>query len=344
MEYNHIMKKTKGYLVKLYNCLMRTRWIHTNNRFCRRFRAIFIHNICKEMNVSFGEKNPDKLFYVIRDPKGEHGLFALYNFVMFHLKIAEKRNAIPVVDVQYYPLEGMIEDDKIGYENAWEYFFEQTSSYSLKEVYESCNVIMAAGIDAASLSEVYDEEELKTSREISKKYIHIKKEILDICNAKYQDFDMEHRKILGVICRGTDYIATRPQGHSIVPTAQKTINIIEEKEKEWGSFDAVFLATEDANIFHDMQDYYGNNLLFYQKIRIDDTNGDFLCKRIEKISLQNKEESFKKKMMTEYLISIWLLSKCNSLIAPVIGSTLGVLCMGDGFEHQYFIQLGNYGE
>ena len=232
MEYNHIMKKTKGYLVKLYNCLMRTRWIHTNNRFCRRFRAIFIHNICKEMNVSFGEKNPDKLFYVIRDPKGEHGLFALYNFVMFHLKIAEKRNAIPVVDVQYYPLEGMIEDDKIGYENAWEYFFEQTSPYSLKEVYESCNVIMAAGIDAASLSEVYDEEELKTSREISKKYIHIKKEILDICNAKYQDFDMEHRKILGVICRGTDYIATKPRGHSIVPTAQKTIDIIGEKEKE----------------------------------------------------------------------------------------------------------------
>lgn len=338
------MKKARGYIVKLYNYLMRTRWININNRFCRRVRAIFIHNICREMTVCFGEKNEDKLFYVIRDPKEEHGLFALYNFVMFHLKIAEERGAIPIVDVQYYPLEGLIEDAKIGYENAWEYFFEQTSSHSLDEVYQSANVIMAAGIDAASLEEVYNEEELKKDRELASKYIRIKAEILKICFEKYQEFDMRRQKVLGIICRGTDYLATMPQGHSIVPTAQKTIEIIGEKEKEWGMFDAIFLATEDANIFNDMKNHYGDKLLSYQKIRIDDAEGSFLCKKIEKIATQNSDKDFKKKLMTEYLISIWLLSKCDSLIAPVIGSTLGVLCMGEKFEHQHFIHLGNYGE
>lgn len=326
----------------MYNRLMKTGWLNRNNRFCRRLRAMFIHNICREMTVSFGTENPDKLFYVIRDPKGEHGLFALYNFVMFHLKIAEQKNAIPVVDVQYYPLEGLIDDDKIGYENAWEYFFEQISPYSLDDVYHSRNVIMGAGIDAASLGDVYDKDALEEHRKLSRKYIRMKQDIADICNAKYQELNMEHRKILGVICRGTDFIGVKPQGHSVVPTAQQTIKIITEKEKEWGSFDAIFLATEDAGIFNDMQDYYGEKLLFYQKIRLDNTGGDFLCKKIEEISSQNRDGSFKKKLMTEYLVSIWLLSKCDCLIAPVIGSTLGALCIGQGFEYQYFIQMGNY--
>lgn len=334
----------KGYLVKIYNRMIRTAWINRNSHFIRRLRAVFIHNICREMAVSFGTLNEDKVFYVIRDPKGEHGLFALYNFVMFHLKIAEQKNAIPVVDVQHYPLEGLIDDNRIGYENAWEYFFEQVCSYSLDEVYNSRNVIMAAGIDSASLSEVYDEDALREKRELSRRYIHIKKEILDICNAKYQEFGMKNRRILGVICRGTDFVAVRPQGHSIVPTAENTIEIIDKKEREWGEFDAIFLATEDTGIFAGMRKYYGDKLLFYQKIRLEDTGGEFLCKKIEEIALQRRDKSFKRNLMTEYLISIWLLSRCNSLIAPVIGSTLGTLCIGEGFEHKHFIFLGNYGK
>lgn len=328
----------------MYNRLMCTEWINKNNHFLRRLRAVFIHNICREMAVSFGPLNQDKLFYVIRDPKGEHGLFALYNFVIFHLKIAEKRNAIPIVDVKYYPLEGLIDDDKIGYENAWEYFFEQISPYTLEEVYHSRNVIMGAGVDSASLSDVYNEDAVRENRELSRRYIHMKQDILEICNAKYREFDMEYRRILGVICRGTDFITVRPQGHSVVPTAENTIGIIDKKEREWGEFDYIFLATEDAGIFEDLQNCYGKRLLFYQEIRLEDTGGEFLCKKIEKISLQRQDETFKRKLMTEYLISIWLLSRCNSLIAPVIGSTLGALCIGEGFEHKHFISLGNYGE
>lgn len=203
---------------------------------------------------------------------------------------------------------------------------------------------MGAGIDAASLGAVYDENILREHRELSRKYIRIRQNILDVCQAKYQEFDMERKKILGVICRGTDFIGTKPQGHSIVPTARQTIDIIEKKEKEWGAFDALFLATEDKGIFNEMRNYYGERLLSYQKIRLDNTGENFLCKKIEEISLQNRNELFKKKLMTEYLISVWLLSKCNSLVAPIIGSTLGVLCIGEGFEHKYFIQMGNYEE
>lgn len=337
------MKYLKGLLVKGYNRLLRLDCLNRNHRFCRRLRAVLIHNICREMTVSFGKKNPDKLFYVIRDPKGEHGLFALYNFVMFHLKIAEKRKAVPIVDVQYYPLEGLIEDHKIGRENAWEYFFEQVSPYSLDEVYQSQNVIMAAGIDSASLSMVYDEEALQKERILSAKYIRIRPEILSVCESQFHELGLESQKVLGVICRGTDFVSAKPQGHSIVPTAQETIRVIEEKSREWGGFDAIYLATEDKNIYEVMADHYGRKLISYQKIRLDQTDGSYLCSQIEKIALQNRQKSFKKELMTEYLISIWLLSKCDALVAPVIGSTLGVLCIGEGFEHCHLIQLGNYG-
>ena len=50
---------------------------------------------------SFGEKNKNKIFYVInRSPGG--GMFSNLNFVIHHLLIAEKFKFTPIIDMQNF--------------------------------------------------------------------------------------------------------------------------------------------------------------------------------------------------------------------------------------------------
>ena len=49
----------------------------------------------------FGELNPDKTFYVIRINYGG-GIFSILLYVLGQIRIAEKMNAIPVVDMKNF--------------------------------------------------------------------------------------------------------------------------------------------------------------------------------------------------------------------------------------------------
>jgi hypothetical protein len=46
--------------------------------------------------------------------------------------------------------------------------------------------------------------------------------------------------------------------------------------------------------------------------------------------------------MQEYLASIYLLAKCDDLIAPNVGGTLGALRIKGVYEYSYIFQLGTY--
>ena len=84
----------------------------------RKTRSMLYHNICHECKTSFGRKNPNRIFYVIRCPQAEMGFFGVINYIVYHLNIAERLGAEPVVDWKYYPNKYYIEDDKVGRENA----------------------------------------------------------------------------------------------------------------------------------------------------------------------------------------------------------------------------------
>ena len=119
--------------------LFPVKWI---NKFYLFYNRIFYPELV-ERKMSFGEKNEDKIFYVIRPRKNSvEGLMALLFYVIQQIGYAEKNNYIPVVDFKNYKTQYNIAD-----ENAWECFFEQISNYSLEEVYQSKNVVLS-GINA----------------------------------------------------------------------------------------------------------------------------------------------------------------------------------------------------
>ena len=63
---------------------------------------------------------------------------------MNHLLIAQRHNFIPVVDMENYPTIYNEKKKINGTKNAWEYYFEPVSKYSLNEVYKSQNVFITS--------------------------------------------------------------------------------------------------------------------------------------------------------------------------------------------------------
>ena len=94
------MKRVNGIIIKIYNRLISIRIINSNNAVFRRIRAALFHNICYRCSAYMGSNNPDRKFYVIRCPQENMGLFAVINYVVYHLKIAEKEGLDPVIDLR----------------------------------------------------------------------------------------------------------------------------------------------------------------------------------------------------------------------------------------------------
>lgn len=336
--YKELIRKLNGRVVRLYNFIVSMRLINLDNKVCRKVRKILFHNICYNCEANFGRKNPDKLIYIIRCSNEKIGLFGLYNHVVSHLRKAEELGAAPVVDWQYYPNSGILEDNLVGKENAWEYYFEQLSEISLKDAYLSRNVIMSSGNVTGSLGEVWQEEEVMHSNALIGRYIKLNQVCQSLVNEKYEELHMAENSVLGVLCRGTDFTAARPKGHAICPSVEATVNTIREMQIKWGTFDKIFLATEDDAIFRKMQDTFQEKLIFCQKNRISDSSGRWLNELYE----CSECREIKKVMMQEYLTSIYLLAKCDALIAPVVGGTLGAMRIKGKFDKIFLFQLGNY--
>lgn len=95
--------------------------------------------------TSFGDANPDKIFYVIwRDNLGS-GFFSNFTQVLSHIKLAESFGMIPVVDYQNFKTLYNVDEEINGSQNAWEYYFKQPSGFTLDEIYQSKRVFIADG-------------------------------------------------------------------------------------------------------------------------------------------------------------------------------------------------------
>jgi hypothetical protein len=92
--------------------------------------------------ISFGHKNPNIFFFVIKRSPGA-GFFSNLFFVLCNIKIANDKNYIPIIDMEnfttWYNEKKPIQKEF----NAWNYYFEKINKYTLKEVYQSKNVIFS---------------------------------------------------------------------------------------------------------------------------------------------------------------------------------------------------------
>ena len=151
---------------------------------------------------------------------------------------------------------------------------------------------------------------------------------------KYVSIIGEKKNVLGVLCRGTDYLNKRPAFHPVQPSPEVVINEIEGLMKVY-RIDYIYLATEDIVILEVFREAFGDMVLCINQKRFDNIEEDYICD----CSFQNEERI---QMNLDYLASQYILSKCEYFIGGRTSGTIGVNLMPHNYRYTYFWNLGTY--
>lgn len=285
--------------------------------------------------VSYGSANSDKTFYVMsKQIRKRNGLLSIMFSFLEQLDFVDRNGYIPVVDMQSFPSQ-YIEDEKIGIENAWEYYYEPLSEYTVKDVMESENVILGYD-DPCYQINVEEQYDLMRMAELYKKYIHIKSNVLKDLEKENKDILAVKESTLGVLYRGTDMVSLKLKKHPIQPSIEELINIVKQYMVDY-KFSHIFLSTEDIDAVERFKEEFGQSLLYTNQLRYTNTGSKWLA------DLQNNRQSDRYLRGVEYLTTIELLSRCNSMVAGVSAGSVCALIMNDfKYEHYELLDKGSY--
>lgn len=289
-----------------------------------------------EKKVCYGSKNPDLTFYVLRPyyylERNElvmnvsNLLFHYYRNLQ-HLAYAVENGWIPVVDWENYGPFAYQEDYPInGTKNCWEYYWKQPSNYTLKEVYESKNVILSVqntrdnqyvpscffrtplqkqAEDYARRCPKYDQ--LIKLNEETQKYVSEKQKLLF----------PENSRILGVSIRGTSYgnsaSSTNVNGHPIQPDLIKLLKNVDNLMEDW-EMDYVFITCELDSVIEAFKNKFGSKTIYLKRLRykIAPQRGD-VEKGLDPLYVPGQ----KYQTNLDYLTEMVLLAHCTSIAAAM---------------------------
>lgn len=313
-------------------------WRNTVLKWYRGYREKKTEKHWEEHLCRFGKENPDKTFYVVRRRDCYCGLFSLFITNLQRIDDALKEGYIPVVDLQN-EFNIYLAKDKIGKENAWEYYFKQPCGYTLRDIQKSRNVIIGSGAVPNARFSYRDFVMGKTEgmdywRGMVKKYMQLSDDAMRKVEEEYSRLFDPTDRVLGVKCRGTDYVKCKPKNHPIQPTPEQAVSKAEEIFREQGCT-KVFLATEDATFYHIFAERFGDKLITNKTEYADYKGGS-----------QGKEEYEREgggyEAGMEYLVTTMLLARCQCLCAGRASGLVGALLLTEGYEYTYIFDLGTY--
>lgn len=285
-----------------------------------------VHNSVKLMysmlwctnKKTLGNKNGDKTIVILDYPCYNEGLVSIVKWTYSHVKWFSEKGYTVVVDLHTRPNQYLNAD----HENMWEYFFEPVSQISVKEAYESKQVISAVdnGIILGE-GKINPYQERWINQPINTEEFN---NIIKV-NAEteaYMETEMPReirrgKRVLGVVMRGTGFrkeVAekwNKKWRQDVVDPEvflQACNYYKDELECEY-----IFLATEDAEYFGMAQEFFGDKLLF-----IDQKRAVYDYANREYIPL-NQVLGMKDGRMAgrNYLAIIKSLAECNALLFNV---------------------------
>ena len=219
---------------------------------------------------SFGDANPDKVFYVIwRDSLGS-GFFSNFTQVLSHIRYAEGLKMTPVVDFENFRTLYNVDEAVHGTRNAWEYYFEPVSPYSLAEVYRSKKVIFSSGSRPYGLR-LADSAEY---REFVDRHIRLQPWVEERI-ARWSGEFSGHR-VLGIHFRGKEINTSA--GHAFGPTVEQVIRHTDDLLDRF-DLERIFLVTEEAAFVEPLRSRYGDRLFMTDAFRAKKVNSYNLSPR-----------------------------------------------------------------
>ena len=318
----HILRGTKRFLINTFHRLVDP-WYHDR-----------IHR-----NYSPDSKS-EGIPYIIRRHQDNVGLFSYFITILGGIAYAEQKGYIPVVDMKNYP-NTYLYDSEVGHVNSWEYYFTQPDTLTLEDALSCRKYIIGKDTEfhprpSQSASAFYNEDgKLDYWRGMCRKYIHFTQPVLDGVDRELHKF--AGKRVLGVMVRGTDYVALKPHGHPVQPTAEQAI-IKTREVLSTGKYDTVYLVTEDKKIVAKFQEVFGDKLLLPKAnyLNYDYDNPRYLA------DYHSDRKNDKYLRGLEYLVSMITLTKCSGLITSRTSGSTGIMCLSEGFEYLYVFDFGVY--
>ena len=255
-----------------------------------------------------GEKNPDKKFFIIDAGYENLGLFTLFHYVESVAKYVKKRGYIPVVWLKIEYGIKSIYQNFVG-DDIWAKFYNQPENFGIEDILESKSIYFPPVFYTASIMknimDKYSEDvDLSWSKGI------YNQSISEYLEEKSKIFLPYPEKTLGVLARGTDYVNTHLANHSVHASKEQLGEKIEELMKKWG-LGYCFIATEDEGYFEYFKARFGEKAFFTDQERYKVKPGEMLAEMHRK----NPEKEDGWKLGADYILAIYLLSRCNSFLA-----------------------------
>ena len=313
----------------------------TNKRFERlKLRSPNITKNKVKKNIHKYNYENDK-FAILTSECSNCGLFSFYIYYLGCVNKYILKGYIPVIDMKSYPIpynNFTINKNKT---NPWEYLFEQPFGYTLEEVlqnaknkeYFNCH---DESINRPSETTIfYNKELINFWHNVSKKYLPIKKEIINESNNIRKYLFKNSRNILGVKMRGTDYVTVKPKYHPVIPPIEMVISDIKNMTSK-NHYDWIFFASEDERMkariiseFKDKVKYLNAN----KTINYDYKGNQFFT--------LNKDVVGDLEYAKNYLMNIYILSKCTDIIMTRGSGGAGIIILTEGFRNSLIYNLGD---
>lgn len=314
-------------------------WHATYIRCRDRFHDWKYRKYWSEHRVCNGHEYADKTFYIVRRREVYTGLFSDFIAYVYKTKLALDKGYIPIVDMQ--TSQNMyLKEEQIGKVNAWEYFFRQPGGYSLENTLKAKNVIWGSGYTEElfpymDVKYLLDEKSgFSLYQQIAQQYFNLSVEAQEMVE-HFFDSVLKGHKVLGVLCRGTDYTSNKPTGHPIQPDIEQMFAKLDDVMEKY-QCTKIFLGTEDKEIYSRFLEKYGEKVTTSRKQFITYNGENAIGKLIQENVKDLKAEGM------EYLVTIALLARCDCFVGGHTSGTVGVMLMNDRFEYKYIFDLGVY--
>ena len=297
---------------------------------------IFCCKMREKKSKKFSSSKPH--YFIVRLEGGKNGFCSNISCYMARMNYMETRypDAIPVVDMKNYSNALMNPGERVK-SNLWDVVFQPLPA-TLETAYGSGNYILseATGTKLETMEKSVEflmekDGSFEKWNKLFQKYF--------VFNAKMKELFLQAEKripqnsrCLGVLCRGTDYSAMRPQNHPIQPTPNqmmdKVAQVMEEK-----SFEYIVLATEDSAIADGFKKRFGNRCILTRESYVAYGDGALVD------SVHDVREN-----TIQYMVQLYLLSRCQGLVSGITSASPFILFMAQDkpFEYKYFWDLGTY--
>ena len=280
----------------------------------------------------------DRKLYVIDIQCSGLGLVSMVNNFDVPCAYLTSKGYIPVINI--VSSDNSIYSDYLG-DDIWSKFFRQPTQMKHEDLQDIADVTVSP-LTCVSFSAKWLMQQMTQCGTIDlMKLEYFNDRVLQHIDKYRKRILREPEKTLGVLIRGTDYVATRPKGHAVQATSEQMIEKIRELSKGKWQFEDIFVATEDAEILQKIRLAFGDRVKYVDQKRFVLQKGEYIEDQKEKDTWQLGDGW---QYGADYLCAMVLLSECGFFIASggCTGTELVQKLMKGKHCQSYIFDLGAY--